>query len=142
MKLSARAEYALKAAYELAKAAHESSTLSVSTIATEHSIPQKFLVQVLLRLGHAGIVKSIRGSGGGYILSQSPSRLTLLDVLGAVDNGILEKHFDEPSRSLTPCERALSQILEKADEAIQQTLSVSLEDFVKAAEETPLDYQI
>lgn len=84
MRISAKSEYAIKAMLDLAM--HTPRELvSIQTIAGRQRIPQRYLEQVLLALKRAGLVTSKRGSSGGYHLSRPADRITVGDVLRAVE---------------------------------------------------------
>jgi Rrf2 family protein len=84
MRVSAKADYAVRAALELA-AASESRPLKRSEISTAQHIPSKFLETIMLELKHAGIVKSTRGAEGGYALARPAEDISVADVIRAVD---------------------------------------------------------
>lgn len=65
-------------------------------IADRTGLPQPYLEQILLALKGAGIVRSKRGVGGGYVLARAPDRLTLGQVVAAVDGPIALGDFGEP----------------------------------------------
>ena len=84
MRISAKSEYAIKAMLDLAL--REPRELSpIQMIAARQKIPQRYLEQVLLALKRAGLVASKRGSAGGYHLTRPPDRITVGDVLRAVE---------------------------------------------------------
>ena len=83
MRLSAKADYALRASVELAS--HGDGPVKADTVARAQSIPLRFLEQILLELKHAGIVASQRGAEGGYRLARPPERIRLADVIRAVE---------------------------------------------------------
>ena len=84
MRVSAKGEYAIRALLDLAL--HEGETLSpIQDIAARQRIPQRYLEQVLLQLKRVGLLQSKRGSAGGYRLGRSPERITVGDVLRAVE---------------------------------------------------------
>lgn len=85
MKLSAKAEYACLAMIELAKRAPGDPPARIHEIADHHKIPERYLVQILLQLKGAGLVTSVRGSSGGYLLAKPAESIALLDVLNAID---------------------------------------------------------
>jgi Rrf2 family protein len=85
MRVSAKAEYACIAMYELAVNYREPQPARVKAIADAHGIPARFLVQILLQLKAAGLVTSTRGSAGGYQLARPPDKISLADVLNAID---------------------------------------------------------
>jgi Rrf2 family transcriptional regulator, cysteine metabolism repressor len=84
MRLSAKSEYAIKAVLDLAMRGH-GDLVPIQAIAGRQRIPQRYLEQVLLALKRAGLVTSKRGSAGGYLLTRSPDRITVGDVLRAVE---------------------------------------------------------
>ncbi|MCE2485203.1 MAG: Rrf2 family transcriptional regulator [Desulfurellaceae bacterium] len=84
MKLSKKAEYALRALTCLG-APGAPPVVSIQEIADQANIPKKFLEQVLLALKKAGLVHSSRGKAGGYSLHAAPARVTLGDIIQAVD---------------------------------------------------------
>ena len=84
MRISAKSEYAIKAVLDLAlRDARE--LVPIQVIAAHQKIPQRYLEQVLLALKRAGVVTSKRGSAGGYHLTRPPDRITVGDVLRAVE---------------------------------------------------------
>ena len=85
MRVSAKTDYALRAAVELAAAHGDGTPVKGERLATTQSIPLRFLENILLQLRHAGIVESRRGADGGYKLARPPEDITLADVIRAID---------------------------------------------------------
>jgi Rrf2 family protein len=85
MRVSAKTDYALRAAVELAAAHSNGTPVKGERLATTQSIPLRFLENILLQLRHAGIVESRRGADGGYKLARAPEEITLADVIRAID---------------------------------------------------------
>lgn len=83
MQISARGDYAVRAALSLAAAHPE--LMSAQAIAAEQNMPRKFLEAVLADLRRAGIVRAQRGAEGGYTLAQPPKVVTVGQILRAVD---------------------------------------------------------
>jgi Rrf2 family protein len=83
MHISARGDYAVRAAVALA-AAHP-GTVSAQAVAAEQDMPRKFLETILADLRRAGLVNSTRGVDGGYTLARPPGEIKVGDVLRAVD---------------------------------------------------------
>jgi Rrf2 family protein len=83
MRLSAKADYAIRAAVELA-AAGDGPTKS-ERIASAQDIPAKFLENILLDLKQGGVVQSRRGAEGGYWLARPADEISLADVIRAVE---------------------------------------------------------
>ena len=74
---------------ELAATIDASQPVRIKAIADTHQIPQRFLVQILLQLKTAGLVKSIRGASGGYTLARKPENINIAEVIRAVDDRAL-----------------------------------------------------
>ena len=85
MIVSAKTEYACIAVLELAARHSRDEPVRIREIAEAHGVPSRFLVQILLQLKSAGLVQSIRGAAGGYVLAREPEEITLLDVMTVVD---------------------------------------------------------
>jgi Rrf2 family protein len=83
LQVSARAEYALRAAAELAAAG--GGPLKGSQISEAQNISRKFLENILTELKHSGIIRTQRGAGGGYWLARPADDITLAEVIRAVD---------------------------------------------------------
>ena len=85
MNISARTEYACIAVLELAMNTARDLPIPLRDIAEKHGIPARFLVQILLQLKSAGVVNSIRGANGGYLLAMKPEEISLGDVMAVVE---------------------------------------------------------
>src|SRR4051795_1995265 len=95
MRVSAKADYAIRATAELA-AAEGTGQLRADRIAEAQDIPIKFLESILLELKHAGIVRSQRGAEGGYALARPGAEISLADVIRAVDGPLANVRGDRP----------------------------------------------
>ena len=94
MRLSARADYALRAAIELA-AAHEGH-VTAEQLAQAQNIPGKFLETILTHLRRSNIVRSQRGPDGGYWLSRPASEISLAQVIRAVEGPLVGVRGQRP----------------------------------------------
>ncbi len=72
---------------------------SVRDIAERTGLPQPYLEQILLALKGAGLVRSKRGVGGGYVLARSPADITLGQIVSAVEGPIVAGDFGEPHQN-------------------------------------------
>lgn len=95
MRVSTRGDYACRALLSLTLRG-ESGPTSVRDIAERTALPQPYLEQILLALKGAGLVRSKRGVGGGYILARPPDEILLSEILSAVDGPITLGDFGEP----------------------------------------------
>ena len=96
MRVTARGDYAVRAAVELAAAG--GAARKVSELAAAQDIPPRFLENILLALRRAGLVQSRRGTDGGFRLSRPPEEITVASVLRAVDGPIANVQGVPPSQ--------------------------------------------
>jgi Rrf2 family protein len=98
VRVSTRGDYACRALLSLALHADEAGPTSVRDIAERTGLPQPYLEQILLALKGAGLVRSKRGVGGGYVLARDPAEIHLSEIVAAVDGPISVGDFGEPHR--------------------------------------------
>src|ERR687889_810022 len=96
MKVSTRGDYASRALLSLALHRDIDGPTSVRDIAERTGLPQPYLEQILLALKGAGLVRSKRGVGGGYVLARAAEEITLSEVVSAVDGPIVVRAFGRP----------------------------------------------
>ncbi len=84
MKLSTKGRYGLRAIIDLA-ANSETEAVSISSIATRQALSEGYLEQLVSKLKKAGLVKSIRGAQGGYILAKPACEISVGDILRALE---------------------------------------------------------
>jgi Rrf2 family iron-sulfur cluster assembly transcriptional regulator len=94
--VSTRGDYACRALLSLALHADEPGPTAVRDIAERTGLPQPYLEQILLALKGAGLVRSKRGVGGGYVLAKSPEDIRLSEIISAVDGPITLGDFGKP----------------------------------------------
>ena len=95
VKVSTRGDYAGRALLSLTLHSDAGPT-SVRDIAERTGLPQPYLEQILLALKGAGLVRSKRGVGGGYVLAHPPGEITLAQIVSAVDGPIQVGDFGPP----------------------------------------------
>jgi Rrf2 family iron-sulfur cluster assembly transcriptional regulator len=93
--VSTRGDYASRALLSLALHPDDGPT-SVRDIAERTGLPQPYLEQILLTLKGAGLVRSKRGVGGGYVLAREAGAITLAEIVSAVDGPIQAGDFGRP----------------------------------------------
>jgi Rrf2 family protein len=130
MKLSMRAEYGVRAIFDLAER-YGDGTVGSSDIASRQQIPPAFLDQVLLALRKAGLVHSVRGPRGGHLLGRPPRDITLQEVIAAL----------EGTSPPTDCQREghpgtlaciLHRVMARADRAVREVLEAqTLEELLR-----------
>ena len=94
MRVSAKADYAVRAAAELAAA--EEGPVKGERLADAQDIPLQFLEHILLELKHHGIVRARRGAKGGYWLARPADEVTIADVVRAVEGPIADVQSTPP----------------------------------------------
>ncbi|MFF1560662.1 RrF2 family transcriptional regulator [Streptomyces sp. NPDC058279] len=109
MRISARADYAVRAALQLA-ASQDDGPLKAETIADAQQIPHKFLEGILNDMRRGGLVLSRRGGNGGYRLAKPAQSISIADVIRVVDGPLVsvrgvrppDLSYTGPARSLLP----------------------------------------
>lgn len=94
MRLTARVDYALRAACELAAA--EGAPLTVERIATTQSIPASYLENILGSLRRSGLVLGRRGPEGGFVLARPAKQISLADVIRALEGPLVHVRGERP----------------------------------------------
>jgi Rrf2 family cysteine metabolism transcriptional repressor len=108
VKISAKTEYACIAMLELAASYGSGEPVRIRSIADEHGIPSRFLVQILLQLKGAGFVTSTRGASGGYQLVKAPEEISLADVMQVIEGA------EEPIVSCASPDSVAGKVLRQA----------------------------
>jgi Rrf2 family protein len=144
MKLSTRTRYGIRAALELA--GNESGKpLQLKIIAQRQDISIKYLEQLMSALRSGGVIRSVRGARGGYVLAKPPNQIKLIDVFYCLEGPVITTECVE---DIDYCERAAEcaarLLWVQVQEAIKNVLqSVTLQDLVdKVKDKETLDYQI
>jgi len=126
LRISARTEYALLALMELATRKSERPIQS-KQISARAGVPKPFLDQLLLDLRRSGLIRSIRGPGGGYVLARPPEEISIREAMAVVEGTSLSTQCGIKSGDGSPCRLlntcALMEIWKKVDKAIDGILS-------------------
>ncbi|SRR5579884_924469 len=85
MRVSLKATYGIMAALDMALREPRDIPVQSKAIARRQGIPVRFLEQVLHTMKQAGLVESVRGAQGGYVLQRKPAEITLAEMLNALD---------------------------------------------------------
>ncbi len=100
MRISAKADYAVRAAVEMAAAGDE--PVKGEAMAEAQDIPLQFLEHILLELKHARLVRARRGARGGYWLAKPPEEITLASVIRAVEGPLANIQDQAPEQTSYP----------------------------------------
>ncbi len=98
MRISAKVDYAVRAAVELAAASDE-KPVKAERIATAQDIPLNFLENILGELRHSGIVRSHRGAEGGFRLARPAEEISIADIIRAVEGPLASVRGGPPEQS-------------------------------------------
>lgn len=150
MKPSLRSTYGILAAMEIALHGR-SVPIQAKAIAARHGIPARFLEHVLNSLKKSGLIESVRGAQGGYLLTKNPSDISLAQMVEAVDGPLApSSHRKAGSRRLRDrarLESLVGEVWERVRQAELGVLSaVTLKDIVdryqQLQQESALMYHI
>ena len=124
MKVSTKGRYGLKALIEIASC-EKSEPVSITTIASRQGISERYLEQLMSKLKKAGIINSIRGASGGYILAKAPESISVGDVLRALEGKLelvdcLGASDEENCNFIDSC--ATKYVWKKISDSINQTV--------------------
>ena len=85
MKISSKGDYGLRALVDLAQHYEAGAPIQVKDIARRQLIPEEYLGQLMVGLRRAGLVHSVRGAAGGYLLARPPAEITVAQVLETLE---------------------------------------------------------
>lgn len=86
MKLSTKARYGLRAVYFLGKSSPE--VVSLAVLSKDIGVSSGYIEQLMRLLKQDGIVESVRGVSGGYVLARTPDKITLGEILRSLEDGL------------------------------------------------------
>ena len=133
MKFSARSQYAIEALLALADS-REGQPIQVRAIAREHGIPVRFLEQIMASLKKAGLVRSVRGARGGYLLGEAPGRIRVSRILQAVEGPIREEapQAEAESEPVPPATQVVQALWREAQDTVRAVFdAITLEELAK-----------
>jgi Rrf2 family protein len=144
MKLSTRTRYGLRALLEVAYNQAE-GPVQIKTIAKRQDISVKYLEQLMAVLKLGGVVRSIRGSKGGYLLAKPANQIKLNEVFRAFEGPVVTVDgVDDEDFCARSADCVARQVWVEVQEAIENVLkSINLQDLVDRSKDTSSeDYQI
>ncbi|NOZ24375.1 MAG: Rrf2 family transcriptional regulator [Planctomycetes bacterium] len=125
MRLSRKGRYGVRALIALAMD-DTGSPVSIKTIAAREGIPVPFLQQLFFHLKKAGLVRSVRGPGGGFMLTTAPEKIRALDILEALGERVAVTECLDGKDKKAACNlagRCASRVLwQKLEKAIRNIL--------------------
>ena len=121
MKISRSTGYGLLAVCYVAMNQKEQGLVASNNISKEYNIPLVYLLKILLQLVRANVLRSKRGPHGGFTLAQPPRKITMLQIIEAIDGPMVERlNLVEQA----PKEKFSSKAEQAYDKAIAQVITV------------------
>jgi Rrf2 family iron-sulfur cluster assembly transcriptional regulator len=117
--MTTKGRYALRATITLAKLSDNSKMVSINTLSEEEGISSLFLEQIFFNLRKAGIVKSIRGPGGGFLFNRPLDSISIKEILDAAGEEL----------TVLPCDRQVSEC-DRISDCITHKFIISVTDKV------------
>lgn len=134
MKLSTKGRYGLRALIDLAQNGGE-QPVSITSISTRQDISERYLEQLMSMLKKAGIVRSVRGAGGGYVLVKRLEDISVGDVLRALEGSLepVDCVGLEPNGGCSVSDSCVTKyVWKKINDSINQTVDeIKLDQLVK-----------
>jgi Rrf2 family transcriptional regulator, cysteine metabolism repressor len=121
--ITTKTRYGLLAAMELAKY-YGQELVQIKDMVQRHNIPKNYLEQILNRLTKTGIITSVRGSRGGYVLGRAPGNITLLDLMDALEGEI---RLSEAASDI----KVVKAVFDEVEQKIRKALSITLLQLVE-----------
>jgi Rrf2 family transcriptional regulator, iron-sulfur cluster assembly transcription factor len=138
MQITRAGEYGVLGLMALAKRAH-GSVVMIDEVSREEDIPKSFLAKIFQNLARAGLVHSVRGTGGGFALAKSTTEISVLDIIEAIEGPIaLQRCLEEKPECnhLPGC--ALCGLFSEAQDRLKETFAqTSLAELVRRQERLP-----
>ncbi|MBW4499924.1 MAG: Rrf2 family transcriptional regulator [Scytonema hyalinum WJT4-NPBG1] len=121
MELSNKFEYAILSLVALAACYATGESLQIREIAARQNIPNRYLEEILATLRRGGLIKSIRGVKGGYVLARDPQKMTLLDAFRCIE-GLDAVGREQNSTPTTVETEVIQQMWQDASQAAYSVL--------------------
>lgn len=133
MRLSTRGRYGVKAMFELALH-HSDTPIALNNIADKQSISVHYLEQLFSTLRKAGLVKSIRGAQGGYLLSKKPQNITVGEIIRTLEGPLAPADcvIEDDSKECAKAEYCVTRMIwEKIRDSVNHVVdSITLQDMI------------
>ncbi len=136
MQITRAGEYAVLGLMSLAR--HTPGQMSmIEEVSREEKIPKSFLSKIFQNLAKAGLVRSVRGAGGGFVLAKQPDEITVLAIIEAIEGKIA---FQRCRQEKAECEHvggcALCGLFEQAQDGLKDVLvRTTLSDLIRQQDE-------
>jgi Rrf2 family protein len=135
LRLSTKGQYGVRAMFEIAKG-HSRGPVTIREISDRQDVSVSYLEQILNKLRRAGIIRSIKGPGGGYVLSKDPSKISIGSILRELEGPVAITSCLDPKEGCIRVEGCVTHLLWKSlGEKIGAFLdNMTLEDLLEGNE--------
>jgi Rrf2 family protein len=131
LRLSTKGQYGVRAMYEIAKAVSV-GPVTIRQISERQNVSVSYLEQILNTLRRSGIIQSVRGPGGGYVLSRGPEKISIGEILRELEGPVAITSCLDPTEGCIRVDSCVTHLLWKSlGENIERFLdSMSLKDLL------------
>lgn len=137
MRLTTKGRYAVRAMVDLALRKTQ-VPVAIKSISKKENISQHYLEQLFIRLKKAGLVRSVRGPTGGYVLNKPPNEITIGDILRVVESSVTPSYCTDGDQTKDCCGQekcVVKSLWQRLEEVVRDFLdSNTLEDICQEAQ--------
>lgn len=113
LRLSTKGQYGVRAMFEIAKGYPE-RPVTIREISERQEVSAPYLEQILNKLRRAGLIKSVKGPGGGYVLSKEPGQISIGDILNELEGPVALTSCLTPGEGCTRVDGCVTHLLWKS----------------------------
>src|SRR5208283_1833679 len=113
LRLSAKGQYGVRAMYEIARG-YPGQPVTIKEIAWNQDVSIPYLEQILNKLRKAGLVRSVKGPGGGYLLSKAPEKISMAAIVGELEGPVAITSCLNPEEGCIRVDNCVTHLLWKA----------------------------
>ncbi len=123
LRLSTKGQYGVRAMYEIARG-YGQGPVNIRTISKKQDVSIHYLEQILNTLRRGGLIKSIKGPGGGYVLTKAPEEISISEILEQLEGPLAITSCLDPKEGCTRVDQCVAHLLWKG-------LRFQIEEFLK-----------
>src|SRR5208283_2879041 len=113
LRLSTKGQYGVRAMYEIARG-YPDQPVTIKEISEKQDVSVTYLEQILNKLRKAGLIKSVRGPGGGYLLSQGPEKISIASIVNELEGPVAITSCLNPEEGCVRVDNCVTHLLWKA----------------------------
>lgn len=113
LRLSTRGQYGVRAMFEIARG-YPDRPVTIKEISEKQDVSVAYLEQILGRLRRSGIIRSVRGPGGGYLLNKGPDQISIASILSELEGPMAITSCLDPDEGCVRVDRCVTHLLWKA----------------------------